>query len=121
MVDCTPKTINHHHPWGCGMSDRSCYMLHKLSYLLCTPWGFAIRPWTGTKSKVNWTRVRQGVGATLHLLATVLQDSQNRLRATPTVPSLALGRTRGHNLGCPFVHPSHSVICFVNDYEEQPP
>eukprot|EP00971_Amphidinium_carterae_P089486 1771251-Amphidinium_carterae.1 len=45
----------------------------------------------------------------------------DRLRKPPPVPSLAGGRARGHNMGCPFVHPSHSVICFINDYEEQPP
>eukprot|EP00971_Amphidinium_carterae_P159437 3160665-Amphidinium_carterae.1 len=24
-------------------------------------------------------------------------------------------------MGCPYVHPSHSVICFINDFIEQPP
>eukprot|EP00971_Amphidinium_carterae_P296913 5898523-Amphidinium_carterae.1 len=45
----------------------------------------------------------------------------DRLRKPPPVPSLAGGRARGHNMGCPYVHPSHDVICFINDYEEQPP
>eukprot|EP00971_Amphidinium_carterae_P076285 1506622-Amphidinium_carterae.1 len=29
--------------------------------------------------------------------------------------------TRGHTLGCPFVHLSLSVVCFLRDYEDQPP
>eukprot|EP00971_Amphidinium_carterae_P123108 2437543-Amphidinium_carterae.4 len=40
---------------------------------------------------------------------------------TSTASVMTAGSTRGHNMGPPFMHPSHDVVCFINDYEEQPP